>query len=70
MLGRKDLGPSKNKFPIIGKSIGIITVVVGFLTLGSIYGMIGLATTFVISGFLQTLVVVIGSKTINYEEKV
>jgi hypothetical protein len=45
-------------------------VVVGFLTLGSIYGMIGLATTFVISGFLQTLVVVIGSKTINYEGKV
>ena len=66
----KLLALEKGKFPIIGKSIGIITVVVGFLTLGSIYGMIGLATTFVISGFLQTLVVVIGSKTINYEGKV
>ena len=66
----KLLALEKGKFPIIGKSIGIIIVVVGFLTLGSIYGMIGLATTFVISGFLQTLVVVIGSKTINYEGKV
>ena len=66
----KLLALEKGKFPIIGKSVGIITVVVGFLTLGSMYGMIGLATTFVISGFLQTLVVVIGSKTINYEEKV
>ena len=70
MLGRKDLGPSKNKFPIIGKSIGIIIVVVGFLTLGPIYGMIGLAVTFVVSGLLETIFVIIASKTIKFEGEV
>ena len=58
MLGRKDLGPSKNKFPIIGKSIGIITIVFGFLTLGPIYGIIGLAVTFVIAAFLETIFII------------
>ena len=66
----KLLALEKGKFPIIGKSIGIIIVVVGFLTLGPIYGMIGLAVTFVVSGFLQTIFIIIASKTINYKEKI
>ena len=66
----KLLALEKGKFPIIGKSIGIIIVVVGFLTLGPIYGIIGLAVTFVIASFLQTIFVIIASKTINYKEKI
>ena len=66
----KLLALEKGKFPIIGKSIGVIVVVVGFLTLGPIYGMIGLAVTFVVSGFLQTIFIIIASKTINYKEKI
>jgi O-antigen/teichoic acid export membrane protein len=66
----KLLALEKGKFPIIGKSIGIIVVVVGFLTLGPIYGMIGLAVTFVVSGFLETIFIIIASKTINYKEKI
>ena len=66
----KLLALEKGKFPIIGKSIGIIIVVVGFLTLGPIYGMIGLAVTFVVSGLLETIFVIIASKTINYKEKI
>ncbi len=45
-------------------------MVVGFLTLGPIYGMIGLAVTFVVSGFLETIFIIIASKTINYKEKI
>jgi len=41
----------------------------GFVILGPIYGIIGLAVTLVISSCLQTLVVIIASKTIRYEEK-
>ncbi len=66
----KLLALEKGKFPIIGKSIGVIVVVVGFLTLGPIYGMIGLAVTFVVSGLLETIFVIIASKTINYKEKI
>ena len=66
----KLLALEKGKFPIIGKSIGIIIVVVGFLTLGPIYGMVGLAVAFVVSGLLETIFVIIASKTINYKEKI
>ena len=66
----KLLALEKGKFPIISKSIGIIIVVVGFLTLGPIYGMIGLAVTVVVSGLLETIFVIIASKTINYKEKI
>ena len=65
----KLLSTEKSKFPVIGKCIGVFTMISGFLILGPIYGMIGLAVTLVISSCLQTLVVVIGSKTIKYEEK-
>jgi len=65
----KLLSIEKSKFIVIGKCIGVFTMIFGFLILGPIYGMIGLAVTLVISSCLQTLVVVIGSKTIKYEEK-
>ena len=65
----KLLSIEKSKFVVIGKCIGVFTMIFGFLILGPIYGMIGLAVTLVISSCLQTLVVVIGSKTIKYEEK-
>ena len=66
----KLLALEKGKFPIISKSIGIITIVFGFLTLGPIYGIIGLAVTFVIAAFLETIFIIIASKTIKYEGNV
>ena len=65
----KLLSIEKSKFIVISKCIGVFTMIFGFLILGPIYGMIGLAVTLVISSCLQTLVVVIASKTIKYEEK-
>ena len=66
----KLLALEKARFPVIGKCISIVTLVFGFLTLGSIYGMVGLAVTFVISSFLQTIFVIIASRTIKYEGKI
>ena len=65
----KLLSIEKSKFLVIGKGIGLFTMISGFVILGPIYGIIGLAVTLVISSCLQTLVVVIGSKLIKYEEK-
>ena len=61
----KLLALEKGKFPIITKCVGIIALVSGFLTLGPIYGMIGLAVAFVISATLETVFIVIASKTIR-----
>jgi len=65
----KLLSIEKSKFLVIGKGIGLFTMISGFVILGPIYGIIGLAVTLVISSCLQTLVVIIASKTIRYEEK-
>ena len=65
----KLLSIEKSKFLVIGKGIGVFTMISGFVILGPIYGIIGLAVTLVISSCLQTLVVIIASKTIRYEEK-
>ena len=65
----KLLSIEKSKFLVIGKGIGLFTMISGFVILGPIYGMIGLAVTLVVSSCLQTLVVIIASKTIRYEEK-
>ena len=65
----KLLSIEKSKFLVIGKGIGFFTVISGFVILGPIYGIIGLAVTLVVSSCLQTLVVIIASKTIRYEEK-
>ena len=65
----KLLSIEKSKFLVIGKGIGFFTMISGFVILGPIYGIIGLAVTLVVSQCLQTLVVIIASKTIRYEEK-
>ena len=62
----KLLALEKGKFPIISKSIGIIALVSGFLILGPMYGMIGLAVAFVISATLQTVFITIASRTIRH----
>lgn len=65
----KLLSIEKSKFLVIGKGIGLFTMISGFVILGPIYGIIGLAVTLVVSSCLETLVVIIASKTIRYEEK-
>ena len=61
----KLLSLEKGKFPIISKSLGIITVIFGFLILGPIYGMVGLSITILASSFIETIFIVIATKTMN-----
>ena len=61
----KLLSLEKGKFPIISKSLGIIIVILGFLIFGPIYGMIGLSVTIVASSFIETIFIIIASRSIN-----
>ncbi len=65
----KLLSIEKSKFLVIGKGIGLFTMISGFVILGPIYGIIGLAVTLVVSSCLQTLVVIIARTTRRYEEQ-
>ena len=49
------LGKEKSKFVIIGQSIAIGVYLVGIFTLGEIYGITGIAVSFVLSGVVQTI---------------
>ena len=61
----KLLSLEKGKFPIISKSLGIIIVIFGFLIFGPIYGIIGLSVTIVASSFIETIFIIIASRSIN-----
>ena len=58
----KLLSLEKGKFPIISKSLGIVIVIFGFLTLGPIFGIIGLSITIVASSIIQTIFIIIATK--------
>ena len=48
------LGKEKSKVVLIGQSISVGIYLLGILTLGEIYGINGVAISFVISGIVQT----------------
>ena len=58
----KLLSLEKGKFPIISKSLGIVIIIFGFLTLGPIFGIIGLSITIVASSIIQTIFIIIATK--------
>ena len=63
----KLLSLEKGKFPIISKSLGIVIVIFGFLTLGPIFGIIGLSITIVASSIIQTIFIIIATKISGLE---
>ena len=48
------LGREKSKIVIIGQSISIVVYLLGIFTLGEIYGLNGIAVSFVLSGVVLT----------------
>jgi len=65
----KLLSLEKGKFPIISKSLGIISVIIGFLILGPIYGIVGLSITIVVSSLIETIFIIITTKTLKLNTK-
>ena len=63
----KLLSLEKGKFPIISKSLGIVIIIFGFLTLGPIFGIIGLSITIVASSIIQTIFIIIATKISGLE---
>ena len=53
LLMSKILGYEKSKFVLIAKMISLVTIILGFIILGPLYGIIGLAFTLVIATVLQ-----------------
>ena len=56
------LGKEKSKIVIIGQSISVIVYLLGIFTLGEIYGINGIAISFVLSGVVQTIYYLIMKK--------
>ncbi len=63
----KLLALEKSKFPAIAKIIGTVFMIFGFLTLGPIYGIIGLSVILVISSCIQVSVVIVATRMIKTE---
>ena len=64
----KMLGREKSKFILIAKLISLITVVAGFIILGPIFGIIGLAGVIVIASVLQAGFLAFSNKFLEGEE--
>jgi len=64
----KMLGREKSKFILIAKLISLITVVAGFIILGPIFGIIGLAGVIVIASVLQAGFLAFSNKFLEGEK--
>jgi len=70
LYSSKMLGKEKSKFVLISKLLSVSTIVIGFILLGPILGIVGLAITFVISVTLQASILAIADKIENGEQNV
>ena len=66
----KMLGKEKTKFVLIAKLISLSIIVIGFIVLGPIYGIIGLAIVMIIASLIQAVFLVIVDKVENGERYV
>ena len=64
----KMLGREKSKFILIAKLVSLITVVAGFIILGPIFGIIGLAGVIVIASVLQAGFLAFSNKFLEGEK--
>ena len=70
LYSSKMLGKEKSKFVLIAKLLAVSIIVIGFILLGPILGIVGLAITFVISVTLQASILAIADKIDNGEQNV
>ena len=66
----KMLGKEKSKFVLIVKLVALATIIIGFILLGPILGIVGLAITFVIAAILQAIILAVADKIENGEQNV
>jgi len=70
LYSSKMLGKEKSKFVLISQLLAVSTIVIGFILLGPILGIVGLAITFVIAVTLQASILAIADKIDNGEQNV
>ncbi len=57
LYGSKFLAVEKSKFLMISKIIGTVFLITGFLLLGPIFGIVGLASIFVLSYIIEAIII-------------
>jgi O-antigen/teichoic acid export membrane protein len=70
LYSSKMLGKEKSKFVLIVKLVALATIIIGFILLGPILGIVGLAITFVIAVTLQASILAVADKIENGEQNV
>ena len=65
LYSSKMLGKEKSKFVLITKLVALATIIIGFILLGPILGIVGLAITFVIAAILQAIILAVADKIEN-----
>ena len=65
LYSSKMLGKEKSKFVLITKLVALATIIIGFILLGPILGIVGLAITFVIAVTLQASILAVADKIEN-----
>jgi O-antigen/teichoic acid export membrane protein len=68
LYSSKMLGKEKSKFVLITKLVALATIIIGFILLGPILGIVGLAITFVIAVTLQASILAVADKIENGEQ--
>ncbi len=63
----KMLGQEKSRFVLIAKLISLTIIVIGFILVGPIYGITGLATILVIASVSQTGLLMLSNKIKNFD---
>ena len=62
IIQSKLLAKEKSKFVLVSKIINVLTILIGFITLGPILGIVGLAIVFVLSSTFESLFLFIITK--------
>ena len=65
LLTSKMLGQEKSRFILIGKLMSLVIMIIGFIVLGPIYGIIGLAFVIVAASIIQVIFLVIMDRIVE-----
>ena len=65
LLTSKMLGQEKSRFILIGKLMSLVIMIIGFIVLGPIYGIIGLAFVIVAASIIQVVFLAITNRIIE-----
>ena len=70
LLTSKMLGQEKSRFILIGKLMSLVIMIIGFIVLGPIYGIIGLAFVIVAASIIQVIFLVITDRIVEDKRNV